>query len=82
MSVKSPLLLPVLKNLLKDPERHLNLLVMQNSSRTYLQKKYQIGFPASSKTIGEHLQSSIMIQPGRTGVVGVLNRRYLPSDLI
>ena len=31
MSVKNPLLLPALKDLLKDPALKLNLLIMQNS---------------------------------------------------
>ena len=35
-----------------------------------------------TKTIGEHLQSSIASQLGRSGVAGVLNGRYLPLDLI
>ena len=52
MSVKNPLLLPALKELLKDPAGKLNPLVIQNSlvliawtisDRTYLQKEYRKG---------------------------------------
>ena len=91
MYVKNPLLLPALKDLLKDPAGKLNPLVIQNSlrlvawtisGRTYLQKEYQKGLPILSQTIGEHLQLSITSQLGRSGVAGVLNGRYLPLDRI
>ena len=89
MSVKNPLLLSALKDLLKDPAGKLNPLVIQNSlrlmawtisGRTYLQKEYQKELPNLSQTIGEHLQSSITRQLGRCGVAGVLDRRYLSLD--
>ena len=88
ITVKNQLLLPALKDLLKDPAGNLNPLVMQNSlrlvvwtvsDRTYLQNEYQKGLPTLSQTIGEYLQWS---QLGRSGVAGVLNGRYLPLDLI
>ena len=91
MSVKNLLLLPALKDTLKDPEGKLNPLVMQNSlqlvaweisGRTYLQKEYRKGLPTLSQKIGEHLQSSITSQLGRSGTAGVLNGRYLPLDQI
>ena len=91
MSVKNPLFLPVLKDLLKDPAGKLNPLIMQNSlrlvawtisGRTYLEKEYQKGLLTLSQTIGEHLQSSITSQLGRRGMTGVLNGRYLPLDRI
>ena len=91
MSVKSPLLLPALKDLLKDPAGKLNPPVIQNSlrlmawkisGRTYLQKEYQQGIPTLSQTIGEHLKSSIASQLGRSGVAGVLNWIYVPLDRI
>ena len=89
MSVKNSLLLPALKDLLKDPAGKLNPLVMQNSmrlvagtisSRTYMQKEYKKGLLTLSQTIGEHLQSSITSQLGRSGVAGVLNGGYLSLD--
>ena len=70
--------------------RKLNSLIIQNSlrlvawtisGRTYLQKEYQTGLPTLSQTIGEHLQSSIMSQLGRSGVAGILNYRYLEYKL-
>ena len=76
MFVKNPLLLPALKDLLKDPAEKLNPFVIQNSprivnwtisDRTYLQKKYQKGLPTLSQAIGEHLQSRITSQLGRSG---------------
>ena len=91
ISVKNRPFLPALKDLLKDPAGKLNLLVMRNSlrlvvwtisGRTYLQKKCHKGLPTLSKTIGEHRQSSITSHLGRSGVAGVLNKRYLPLDLI
>ena len=91
MSVKNPLLLPALKDLLKDPAGKLNPLVIQNSlrlvawtisGRTYLQKEYQKGLPTLSQAIGEHLQLRITSQLGRSGVASVLNRGYLPLDRI
>ena len=81
MSVKNPLLLPALKDLLKQPAKKLNPLATQNplrlvawtiSDRTYLQKEYQKGLPTLSQTMGEHLQLSITSQLGRSGVAGVL----------
>ena len=65
ITVKNQLLLPALKDLLKDPAGNLNPLVMQNSlrlvvwtvsDRTYLQNEYQKGLPTLSQTIGEYLQ--------------------------
>ena len=91
MSVKNPLLLPALKDLLKYPAGKLNPLVIQNSlrlvawtisGRTYLQKEYQKGLPILSQAIGEHLQLRITSQLGRSGVASVLNRGYLPLDRI
>ena len=91
MSVKNPLLLPALKELLKDPAGKVNPLVIQNSlvlvawtisDRTYLQKEYRKGLLTLSQTMGEHLQPSIASQLGRSGVAGVLNGRYLPLDRI
>ena len=87
MSMKNPLLLTPLKDLLKDTAGKLNTLVMQNSlrlvawtisGRTYLHKEYQKGLPILSQTIGEHLQSKITSHLGRSSVVGALSRRYLP----
>ena len=52
------------------------------SGRTYLQKEYQKGLLTLSQTVGEHLQSSVMSQLGRSGVTGVLNGRYPPLDQI
>ena len=89
--VKNPLLLPALKDLLKDPAGKLNPLVMQNSQRLvawsisdriYLQKEYHKGLPTLLKTMGEHRQPSITSQLRRGGVTGVLNGRYLSLDLI
>ena len=69
--------------------RKLNTIVMQNSLRlvawtisggTYLHKEYQKGLPTLSQTIGEHLQSNITSHLGRSSVVGVLSRKYLPLD--
>ena len=91
ISVKNPLPLPALKDLLKDPAGKLNQLVIQNSLqlvawtisiRTYLQKEYQKGLRILLETIGEHLQSSIMSQFGRSCVADVVNERYVPLDLI
>ena len=91
MYVKNPLLLPALKDLLKDPAGKLNPLVMQNSQRlvawsisdrTYLQKEYHRGLPTLLKTMREHHQPSITSQLRRSGVTGVLNGRYLSLDLI
>ena len=58
------------------------LIAWTISGRTYLQKEYQKGLPTLSQTIGEHLQSSIKSQFGRSDVAGVLNGRYLPLDRI
>ena len=78
MSVKNPLLLPALKDLLKDPAGKLNPPFIQNSlrlvawtisGRTYLQKEYQKGLPTLSQTTGKHLQLSITSQLGRSGVL-------------
>ena len=91
MTVKNPLHLPALKDLLKDLSGKLNPLVIQNSlrlvpwaisGRTYLQKEYQKGLPTLSQAIGEHLQLRITSQLGRSGVASVLNRGYLPLDRI
>ena len=91
MSVKDPLLLPALKELLKDPAGKLNPLVIQNSlvlvawtisDRTYLQKEYRKELLTLSQTMGEHLQPNIASQLGRSGVAGVLNGRYLQLDRI
>ena len=60
MYVKNPLLLPALKDLLKDPAGKLNPLVMQNSQRLvawsrsdriYLQKEYHKGLPKQWENI-------------------------------
>lgn len=60
MSVKYPLLLPALKNLLQNPVRKVNifaiysslrLVVSTISGRTYLLKEYQKGFPTLSQAI-------------------------------
>ena len=56
MSIRNPLLLAALTNLLNDPAEKLNIFVMQNSlvvwtssSKTYLQKEYQKGLPTYHK---------------------------------
>ena len=90
MYVNNLLLLPALKDLLKDPVGKLNSLVMLKSlqlvawiisGRTYLQNEYQKGLPTLSQKVGEHLQSSITSQLERSVVAGVLNERYLPIDV-
>ena len=90
LTVKNPLLLPVLESLLKDPAGQLNPLLTQNSvwlvawiisSRVYLQKEYHEGLPTLSQTIGEYLQSSITSYLG-SGIPGVMNGKHLPPDLI
>ena len=69
MPVKTPLLLPAFKDLLKDYESKLNPLLMQKSQglvvwtisgRIYLQKEYQNGLATLSQKVGEHLQSCIV----------------------
>ena len=88
---ENPILLAALEDLLESPVGKLNPLVMQNllwlvawtiSGRTYLQKEYQKEIQTLSQTIGEHFQSSITSQFRRSGVAGVLNRKYLPIYLI
>ena len=56
MSLRNPLLLAALTNLLNNPAEKLNIFVMQNSlvvwtssSKTYLQKEYQKGLPTYHK---------------------------------
>ena len=68
ISVKSALLPPAIKDLLKDPVKKFNPFVIQNSlrlvawkisGRTYLKKEYEKGLPNLSQIIEEHFQSSI-----------------------
>ena len=66
----------------RSTERPCRKVAWTISGRTYLQKEYQKEIQTLSQTIGEHFQSSITSQFRRSGVAGVLNRKYLPIYLI
>ena len=87
MSVRNPILLPQVKDLLTNPSEQ-NYLLIENQSmrlvawtvsgKTFLQKEYQKGLQTLSRHLGEREQQLITNRPGESGLAGVLKNMLIP----
>jgi len=91
MSIKNPILLPQLPDLLKDPlgNNHpliknytLRLVAWTVSGNPFLQKAYQKNLQNLSSKLGEEALGLITNRPGESGVAGVLRDKLVPLDVL
>lgn len=91
MSIRHPLLLPTTRDLLKNPKGEIHPLVQNKSLRlvawtvsgkSYLQKEYQQELQSSSLKGEEWGQTLITNRPGESGLIGVINEKLIPLDVL
>ena len=90
MSIKNPLLLPSVPDLLIEPNKqnhqlienqNLQLLAWTVSGKSYLQKDYQKSLPSLLQMPEDQRQSLIMNRSGVSGIATVLEEKFIPLDV-
>ena len=91
MSVEDPLLLPLVPDLLVEPQEHPHPMILSgrlrlvvwtvscNSTRT---KEYRDRLQSSFSLPGENQQRSLTPHHGQPGIAGVLNKVSIPFQLL
>ena len=88
MSIKNPLLLPSIPNLLIGPnnqnkeKQNLQLLAWTVLGKSYLQKDYQKSLPSLLQMPEGQGQSLITNRPSVSGIAGVLGEKLIPLDVL
>ena len=91
MSVQTPILLPLVSNLLVDPQGaipplvkngSLKLVAWNISGRIWQTREYQKGLQDLSQMPEDRVHSLITNRPGESGLAGVVNNKLIPLNAL
>ena len=91
MSVQTPILLPLVSNLLVDPQGvihplvkngSLKLVAWKISGRIWQTREYQKGLQDLSQMPEDRVHSLITNRPGESGLAGVVNNKLIPLNAL
>ena len=91
LSIRDPLILPKVPELLQGPNTELHHLITKGdlqllawiaSGKGYLQKEYQRNLPLLSQMPDDQAHSLITNRPGVSGIAGVLGNKLIPLNAL
>ena len=91
VSVQTPILLPLVSNLLVDPQGAIHPLVKNGSltlvawnisGRIWQTREYQKGLQDLSQMPEDRVHSLLTNRPGESGLAGVVNNKLIPLNAL